>query len=103
MEEFEVLRFMDGKNLTAAQKDAIKTIRQAIPNPVQGTPMQKVIKGTQIDSFIDQNNKVTGFVAKEDDAGTGVFQNSDQMIEGNRLDYDGGFQGQTSVGIVEWD
>jgi hypothetical protein len=43
-------------------------------------------------------------VAKTDDAGTFVFNNSDQMIEGLRLDYEpGGFQGQSSVGVIEWD
>lgn len=65
--------------------------------------MQKVIKGTEIDSFISQNHNITGFVAKQEDAGSAVFHNTDEMVEGLRLDYDGGFQGQTFVGVVEWD
>ena len=65
--------------------------------------MQKVIKGSGIDNFVSQNRDIRGFVAKQGDAGTEVFGTSDEMIEGLRLDYDGGFQGETSVGVVEWD
>jgi len=65
--------------------------------------MQKVIKGTDIDDFVGNNSNVSGFVANTEDAGSAVFNNSDNMIEGLRLDYDGGFQGQTSVGVIEWD
>ena len=101
-QEFEALRFMKAEDLTAAQVDAIRAIREAIPGPVVGTPMQKVIKGSDIDAFINSNSNITGFVAKADDAGTGVFGSSDEMIEGLRLDYQGGFQGQSSVGIIEW-
>ncbi len=103
MEEFEALRFMRAENLTTEQTQAMIAIRNAIPNPVTGTPMQKAIKGTRIDDFITQNSDITGFVAKADDAGTAVFQSSDDMIEGLRLDYEGGFQTETSVGIIEWD
>ncbi len=103
MEEFEALRFIRPENLTPEQVQAIVAIRNAIPNPVTGTKMQKVIKGTDIDGFIGSNSNFSGFVAKQDDAGTAVFNNSDNMIEGLRLDYEGGFQGQTSVGVVEWD
>lgn len=103
MEEFEALRFMRAENLTAAQRQSMIAIRNAIPNPVTGTPMQRVIKGTEIDSFIGQNRNITGFVAKQEDARSEVFHNTEEMVEGLRLDYDGGFQGQTSVGLVEWD
>jgi len=64
--------------------------------------MRTVIKGSDIDGFISQNRDIRGFVAKKTDAGTDVFANSDDMIEGLRLDYDGGFQGETSVGVIEW-
>jgi hypothetical protein len=102
MEEFEALRFIKAENLRPDQVNAMIAIRNAIPNPVSGTPMQKVIKGTDIDAFIDANSDISGFVAKKGDAGTEVFSNSEDMIEGLRLDYQDGFQGQSSIGVIEW-
>lgn len=102
-EEFEALRFMAADSLTAAQKDAIVEIRQAIPSPSAGAPMQKVIKGSDININIAENRNVRGFVATQADAGSSAFQSSDEMIEGLRLDGPAGFENESSVGIIEWD
>lgn len=49
-----------------------------------------MIKGDQIAVTIQENRPIRGFVGKQQDAGTGVFETSDEMIEGLRLGYGGG-------------
>lgn len=106
MEEFEALRFMRANDLRPDQKDAIVTIRQKIQDELEldkpGTALQKIIKGSEIDEWLGTNNKIRGFTARQTDAGTDVFGSHDEMIEGLRLDYDSGFQGEKSVGVIEF-
>ncbi len=85
---------------TDEQVAALKAFRDAIGVPSQNTVMQKVIPADQISTYITEARRPRGFVATADDAGTSVFQTSDEMVEGLRLDHLGD---PDTVGIIEWE
>ena len=101
MKEFHGLRNLDPGELTASQKTRLKAIRDAIPGPANGETMQKVIKSADIEDYLDGTTEtIGGFVAKNADVGD--LDTVDDLVEGLRLDYDGGFSGETEVGIIEF-
>lgn len=99
MEEFEALRFMRPENLSTEQRTVMRAIRDQVGTPAASTPMQKILDGGDLDSFIDNNYRPQGFCATQADAGTNVFHNSDEMVEGLRLDH---LENPKTVGVVEW-
>ncbi len=101
MKEFHGLRNLDPGELTASQKARLKAIRDAIPGPANGETMQKVIKSADIEDYLDGTTEhIGGFVAKNADVGD--LDTVDDLVEGLRLDYDGGFSGETEVGLLEF-
>jgi len=94
MKEFHALRNLDPTSLAPDQLARMKAIREAIPDPIDGEMMQKVIKEADIQSYLDGTfTEIRGFVAKEADVSD--LTTASDVIEGLRLDYPGGFSEPT--------
>jgi len=101
MEEFHALRNLDPGSLTPGQLNRMKAIRNAIPDPVDGEMLQKVISETEIDQYLDGvYDNVQGFISKQADVAN--LATKDDIIEGLRLDPWSNYTDADAVGVIEF-
>lgn len=100
MAEFHGLRILDPTYLPAAKRDAMLETRGLVPNAEIGEAIQKIIMVSDLESYLNGtfDPEVGGFTAIQDQ--TAFLVTPAQYIAGLRLDYVGGFQGQTQVGAM---
>ena len=100
MAEFHGLRILDPTFLPTAKRDAMLEIRGFVPNAVDGEAIQKIIMVSDLQNYLNGtfDPEVGGSTAIQDQ--TAFLVTPAQYIAGLRLDYPGGFQGQTQVGAM---
>lgn len=62
--------------------------------------MIKVIPIDDVDAYIDNGWTPRDFAATVDDAGTNVFDTSNELVNGLRLDH---FESHDAIGVIEWE
>jgi hypothetical protein len=100
MTKFHALRQLLPGTLPPAQRAALKAIRDALTYPENGARIQQVIKLADMQSYLDGtfDPMVFGFQAVLSDVDN--LTTAADLIEGLRLDYPGGFQGETKVAAL---
>lgn len=100
MAEFHGLRILDPAYLPTAKREAMMEIRGFVPEAERGKAVQKIIKVSDLQNYLD------GTFDPEVGGSTAILDQIEflvtpaQYIAGLRLDYPGGFQGQTQVGAI---
>ncbi len=102
MPKFHALRLLLPGTLPDAQRQVLKNLRDNLTYPPNGTLLQKVIEPGDVDNYLNGtfDPKVFGFQAVYSDVAN--LTTASELIEGLRLDYPGGFAGQTLVGAVTY-
>lgn len=97
MAEFHGLRPLDPAALTTGKRGGMQNVRQVVPTARLGASIRKVIKVADMESYLDGtfDPEVSGSVAVLDQ--TDFLVTPAQLIAGLRLDYPGGFSGETQV------
>lgn len=100
MPKFHALRQLLPGTLPDRQREVLKNLRDSLTYPANGTVIQKVIMANEVQNYLDgtYDPMVFGFQAVYSDVSN--LTTAAELIEGLRLDYPGGFQGQTVVGAV---
>ena len=100
MTKFHALRQLLPGTLPDGQRAALKSIRDALTYPANGARIQKVIKLSDMQNYLNGtfDPKAFGFQAVYSDVDN--LLTAAELIEGLRLDYPGGFQGQTTVAAL---
>lgn len=100
IQEFHGLRILDPAFLPAAKRQAMINIRNLVPNANGGETIRKIIKVSDMQNYLNGtfDPEVGGSVAQLDQ--TDFLLTPAQFIAGLRLDYPGGFQGQTQVAAL---
>lgn len=94
VEEFDVLMRLPGESLTVAQRTVLNSVRNAIPNPTVGGPVQKVMalddtSYSPVAMIQSGNSQIAGFLGRAQDFPAGN-PTSAQLVDRFRLDYQGG-------------
>lgn len=94
VEEFDVLMRLPGESLTVAQRTVLNSVRNAIPNPTVGGPVQKVMAlddtaYSPVAMIQSGNSRIAGFLGRAQDFPAGN-PTSAQLVDRFRLDYQGG-------------
>lgn len=102
IQEFHGLRILDPAVLPAAKRQAMIDIRNLVPSAGNGETIRKIIKVSDMQSYLNGtfDPEVGGSVAQLDQ--TEFLQTPAQFIAGLRLDYPGGFLGQTQVAALNF-
>jgi hypothetical protein len=102
MTKFHALRQLLPGTLPEGQRAALKAIRESLTYPANGQQIQKVIMLEDMENYLDGtfDPMVFGFQAVLSDVDN--LQTAADLIEGLRLDYPDGFQGQTTVAALVW-
>ena len=102
MPKFHSLRLLWPAGVPPLQRAVLKQLRDALSYPANGTPIQKVLKVTDMNSYLNGtfDPRVSGFQAVVSDVTS--LRTPAEIIEGLRLDYPGGFQQETQVAILEF-
>lgn len=100
MAEFHGLRILDPTYLPTAKRDAMLEVRGLVPNAEEGEAIQKIVMVSDLQNYLNGtfDPEVGGFTAIQDQ--TAFLVTPAQYIAGLRLDYPGGFQGETQVGAL---
>lgn len=100
MTKFHALRQLLPGTLPSGQREALKQIRDKLTYPANGARIQKVIMLKDMESYLNGtfDPKAFGFQAVYTDVDN--LTTAADLIEGLRLDYPGGFQGQTTVAAL---
>ena len=98
---FHLFRQFEPGVLTEGQREELRKIRARIPLPADGEIMQKVVKRGAVDRYLDGTiTYIGGFIARLKDVE--ALSSVDSLIEGLRLDYEGGFSGEWEAGILRF-
>jgi hypothetical protein len=102
IQEFHGLRILDPGFLPPAKREGMLAVRGTVPNAVNGELIRKIIMVSDMQSYLDGtfDPAVGGFTAIENQ--TDFLVTPAQYIDGLRLDYPGGFQGQTQVAALSF-
>ncbi len=102
MPKFHSLRLLWPAGVPPQQRAALKQLRDSLTFPSNGTLLQKVIKVADMNNYLNGtfDPRASGFAALVSDVAS--LQTPAQIIEGLRLDYPGGFQGETQVAILQY-
>lgn len=99
---FHALRTLHPDTLTPVLRQEFRTVRAAVPTPEAGEPLTKALKVSAVARYLsgEFGPFAFGFVASA--SGTAGLRTPAEIIEGLRLDYPGGFQGETRVALLRW-
>lgn len=87
LEDFQRMKELPVDQLSQAERELMRDIREMIPSPTSETLMQKVIKAEDIDKYLSGDySDVRGFVTNAAD--TKSVSGSADVYESLRLDYD---------------
>ena len=102
MAKFHSLRLLWPAGVPSAQRSVLKQLRDSLTYPANGTPLQKVIKVSDMNNYLNGtfDPRISGFLAVVNDVAS--LMTPAQIIEGLRLDYPGGFQNETQVAILAY-
>jgi hypothetical protein len=102
MTKFHALRQLLPGTLPEGQRAALKSIRDTLTYPANGQRIQKVIKVEDMQNYLNGtfDPDVFGFQAVLSDVDN--LTTAAALIEGLRLDYPNGFQGETTVAALVW-
>jgi len=102
MPKFHSLRLLWPGAVPSAQRAVLKQLRDSLTYPANSTPLQKVLKVTDMNKYLNGtfDPSIFGFQAVVNDVASLITPA--QIIEGLRLDYSGGFQNETQVGILTY-
>lgn len=97
IQEFHGLRILDPSFLPTAKRDAMIAVRNTVPDAQNGETIRKILMLSDMQNYLDGtfDPEVGGSVAQLDQ--TDFLVTPAQFIAGLRLDYPGGFAGQTQV------
>lgn len=100
MTKFHALRQLLPGTLPEGQRAALKAIRDSLTYPANGARIQKVLMVSDMEKYLNGtfDPKAFGFQAVYSDVDNLVT--AADLIEGLRLDYPNGFQGQTTVATL---
>ena len=100
MAEFHGLRILNAAYYPSAVRAAMLEIRGLVPNAQNGEEIQKIIMLSDMQNYLNGtfDPEVGGFTAIRNQ--TDFLVTPAQYIAGLRLDYPGGFQGETQVGAL---
>ena len=102
MPKFHSLRLLWPGAVPPAQRAVLKQLRDSLTYPPNGTPVQKVLKVSDMTKYLNGtfDPRIFGFQAVVSDVAS--LTTPAQIIEGLRLDYSGGFQNETQLGILSY-
>lgn len=102
MPKFHSLRLLWPGAVPSTQRTVLKQLRDSLAYPSNGTPLQKVLKVADMNKYLNGtfDPRIFGFQAVVNDVAS--LATPAQIIEGLRLDYTGGFQNETQVGILTY-
>lgn len=98
--ELNGLRILELTQLPERKREGVKLARLSVPAPNPGQTIQKVIKLADLERYLSGEFQPTvgGSVAFYEQVA--FLRTPAELIAGLRLDYPGGFQGQTRVGAL---
>lgn len=102
IQEFHGLRILSPAFYTPGKKAGMLAARDLVPNAQSGEVIRKIIKVADMQNYLNGNfdPEVSGFVAVANQ--TEFLRTPEQYIAGLRLDYEGGFQGETQVSALSF-
>ena len=102
MPKFHSLRLLWPGAVPPQQRAVLKQLRDSLTYPATGTPLQKVIKVSDMNNYLNGtfDPRVSGFQAVVSDVAS--LSTPTEIIEGFRLDYPGGFQNETQVALLQY-
>lgn len=100
--KFHSLRLLWPAGVPPQQRSALKLIRDSLTYPPEGTALRKTLKVADMERYLDGtfDPRASGFAAVASDVVD--LTTPAQIIEGLRLDYQGGFQNETRVAVLEY-
>lgn len=100
--KFHAVRTLPAASLPPQQRAVFKQLRDSLTPPSEGDAIHKVIKLQDMQKYLDgtYDLKVFGFQAVYSDVDN--LSTASELIEGLRLDYPGGFQGESTVAALIW-
>jgi hypothetical protein len=102
IQEFHGLRILNPLFLPEAKRAAMLTVRGTVPEAEDGETIRKVLMVSDMQSYLNGtfDPEVGGFTAIANQ--TEFLVTPAQYIAGLRLDYPGGFEGQTQVATLNF-
>jgi len=98
--KFNALRVLSAAGIPPAQREVFKSLRDRLALPASGQTLAKALKLTDMERYLNGtfDPKSFGFQAVASDI-AGLVTPA-QLIDGLRLDYPGGFAGQTRLALL---
>lgn len=94
------LRILDPADIPPRKQEAVRLARLAVPAPNPGDTIQKIIRLADLESYLDGTFPPTVGGAVAVYSQVEFLRTPEQLISGLRLDYPGGFQGETRAGAL---